>query len=404
MVLYTIIKYELKSFWTDRVAVIMYLTLPFLFIWLFIQAFSPYLYTDRFSEKFNLAIVDQDKSAAAKLIVKQFESVSYLRDYIQILHTDQGSALSMLKANNIAGIIMLPPDFIDSIYRGDNAPLIYIGNKSQQAASDLIKNQLISATNLVSAGQSGVITVLRFTQWGGGSRSLQEQQLKQSLYKFTLNSFGRNRIFIEKTVSAIPDVNPAEYFTAAITVIFATFLGISSMKSLINEQVSGLRDRFMASPVEIYWLIGGKFCATYLLVVTQITIMLITTGLVFGNYLGGAVVNTLLVVAVSAFAVSAWSIFVASISPTPQTADLLGYLGTLILAVIGGNIYPLMAMPKLIKVLSNFTYNKWAMAGFLKLFSGAGSVAVTNEVLGLLTIGIVLLIGATGVFTLAWRR
>lgn len=404
MVMYTIIKQELKIFRKDRAAVIMLFTLPFLFIWLFMQAFSPYLYSSRYSEKFAIAIVDNDRTTASKMIVSQFETAVYLQDYVKVHHTDESTALKMLNQNRISGIIIIPPEFISSIYQGENKPFTYIGNKSRQATSDLVKNQLLSATNLVSAGQSGVITVWRYTKWGGGSPELQEQQLNESLYKFTMNSFGRNRIFTAKTVSSIPDVKPAEYFTAALLIVFATFLGIRGMKSLVNEKASGLTNRLRASPVKNWQIIGGKFLVTFLLVVIQIALILLATGIVFDNYLGGPVANMALIVAASAFAVAAWSIFVACISPTPQAADLLGYLGTPLLAMIGGNIYPLVAMPEVIKGLSNFSFNKWAMDGFLKLFAGDPSAPVTNDALMLFITGSMLLAGATGIFTLSGRK
>jgi ABC-2 type transport system permease protein len=68
--------------------------------------------------------------------------------------------------------------------------------------------------------------------------------------------------------------------------------------------------------------------------------------------------------------VSAWSVFVASISSSPASADVIGNLGILLMAVVGGSIYPLSSMPGFMRGLSRLTINRWAMDGFMVLFSG----------------------------------
>jgi len=69
---------------------------------------------------------------------------------------------------------------------------------------------------------------------------------------------------------------------------------------------------------------------------------------------------------------------------------MIGNLGILLMAVIGGNIYPLTSMPDYIKVLSRFTISRWAMEGFIVLFSGNDAASTGVYALALTAIGIVL--------------
>ena len=84
--------------------------------------------------------------------------------------------------------------------------------------------------------------------------------------------------------------------------------------------------------------------------------------------------------------------FCLVISPTPAAADLAGSLGTLLMAAIGGSIYPLTSLPDGIKSLSYLTINRWAVDGFLQVFSGQISPSYYHD------IGILMLMGAVYIF------
>ncbi len=404
MLVWQICKNELKMFIKDRVALIMLFTLPLLFIWLFMQAFSPYLYDSRYSELFSIAIVDEDNTTLSQMLVNQFQGEEYIEKYVQVHHTDRSTAMDMLEKDEIAGIIIMPEDFTGSIYRGENRSLIYIGNQAQAFTSDLLKGQLESSCQLVSAGQSGVLAVLRSIALGGANADLRDSQLQETVYAFTMDALDRTRIFAEKTVSFIPNVNPSEYFSASLIIVFVAFLSIRGMKSLLDEKEPGMGNRLKSSPLRLWQLIGGKLLASFLVAFVQLIVIVSITGLVFQNYFGGSMLNLCLLFLAAAFAVAAWAMFVAGVSPNPQVASLLGYVGTPVLAIIGGNIYPLVAMPDILKTASQFTLNRWAMDGFLKVFAGDTSFTVGQDVSMLIIIGAVFLVLGTVSFGLAWKR
>ena len=92
------------------------------------------------------------------------------------------------------------------------------------------------------------------------------------------------------------------------------------------------------------------------------------------------------------FTVSACAIFVAVISPTSAVADLAGSLGTLLMAAIGGSIYPLTSLPDGIKSLSYLTINRWAVDGFLQIFSGQISASYCYDIGVLVLMGMIYII------------
>ena len=62
------------------------------------------------------------------------------------------------------------------------------------------------------------------------------------------------------------------------------------------------------------------------------------------------------------------------------------------MAVVGGSIYPLSSMPDFIRKLSKFTINRWAMEGFMIIFSGNELLSLTNHVYVLIAMGLFMLV------------
>jgi len=59
------------------------------------------------------------------------------------------------------------------------------------------------------------------------------------------------------------------------------------------------------------------------------------------------------------------------------------------MAAIGGSIYPLTSLPDGIKSLSYLTINRWAVDGFLQIFSGQISASYYHDIVILMLMGAV---------------
>lgn len=404
MLIFTVIKNELKVFRKDKVSLAVYLGLSLFFIWVFMQIFSPYHYEKRYSEVIELGLVNQDNTALSKMITNQFKTAEGVKDLLKFHDLAEEEALTKLRANELTGVILLPEGFVNSIYWGENKPFIFIGNNSQRAKADLIRYQLNSACNLITAGQSGVITVWRYAKWGGADQALLDQLYNDTVYRFTMSSLGRGRVYASETVSAIPAVGPAEYFTAALLIVFGTFLGIKQTKTLVVEKEAGIFRRLKGTKAGAWQIILGKLGANFIIMLGQLFLVLLISRYFFQNYLGNRFLDLLIITSASALCISAWAIFVAAISPSSQTADLLGYLGTLFLAIIGGNIYPMVALPGYIKSLHGFSFTKYAMEGFLKLFAGSPTASLYHESVILMGFSCTLIFFAILAMKLEWSK
>ncbi|GEN35674.1 ABC transporter permease [Aneurinibacillus danicus] len=391
MLVKTLILKELTLYWRDRKAIGLLLVLPLFFIWLFVQVLSPYLFSSRYSQAFEIAFVDEDQTFNTKMISRQLEELDYMKGFITVHKTERTQAMRMLETNRIAGAIMIPKGFTASLYSGDNYPVEFIGNRTRKEQADQIKNQLISAMNDLSAGQSAVKAVWHAARDGGASAEQLDRVMKDSVLDFMMRALGRNEIYEEITLSSIPQVSFPEYFTSALAVVFVSFLGIRGSRSLAEEKELGMLDRFRAASVGMWQVFTGKFFGIFLLLWIQTALLVIGASLLFDNYLGAQPASFLFVFTATAFAVASWSFLLAVLGLFSKGTELLGYIGTFFLAIIGGNIYPLFSLSDSLQTASEFTFTRWAMHGMLKIFSGDESLSVWPETRMLLIIGCVLL-------------
>lgn len=393
-------KNDLKLFFRDWKAVVLLLAMPFLFISFFTYALSPYLNKSSFVEPFVIALVDHEDTAQTRIFARQLSEVAVFKE---ILRVDEIKAKELISKNEIAAAVIIPQGFSDSIAAGENKPVTVVGNRTLPLQSFIVENLMQSAANLISAAQSAINTIYHYNEKAGLKDRELEEQYNQSTMKFFLEAVSRNEIYSQLDQTPGFSLTPVEYFTSALITVFLMFAGMPAMKMLVTERTMGLTRRLSASPARSWQIILSKFFLSVILSVLQFSIIIALTSLVFKNYWGAPVKNILLLFAGILFAVSAWSIFVSAISRTPASADVIGNLGILLMAVIGGSIYPLSSMPAFVRSLSSLTINRWAMDGFMVLFSGNDGLSVANQVYALLGMGVVLLLLSAGIMKLSKR-
>jgi len=394
---FTLLKTDIKLVLKDWKAVALLLVMPFLFICFFAYVLTPYLDKSNFIEPFAIALVDKEDTAQTRILSRQLEEIGI---FSEVLRVDENEARRLISENRAASIIIIPEGFSESVAAGENKPVTVIGNRSLPLQSLVVKNIVESAANLVSASQSAINTIYHYSQKAGLEGKELEKEFNDSVMKFFLEALARNEIYSSVEASSVFDLTPVEYFTSALIVVFLLFTGMPAMKMLVTERSYGLAKRLRSSPVRIWQVILSKFMVSLFISIIQFIIIIALTALFFKNYWGAPVENILMLFGGILFAVSAWSIFVSSISKTPASADIIGNLGILLMAVIGGSIYPLSSMPGFVRSMSKLTINRWAMDGFMVIFSGNRALSPLNQVYMLLLIGLALLALSAGVMKL----
>jgi ABC-2 type transport system permease protein len=374
--------------------------MPFAFILFFSYALAPYLNKTSFLEPFDIAVIDYEQNQQTDILLSQLKDISVFNN---ILEVGEDEAEYLISQNIIAAAIIIPEGFAESVMVGENKPVMVIGNRSMPLQSRTVKNLVQSAASLVTAGQSAINTVYHYSRQAGLSGVELDEVYRQSTMKFLLEALSRNEIFSELETQTAYDLTPMEHFTAALIVVFLMFAGMPGMKMMVTERSLGLTRRLAASSIKMWQLVLSKLIVSLLISGFQFSIVAVLTSVILKNYWGISAGNILLMLGAVVFAVSSWSVFVSAVSKTPAAADAIGNLGILLMAVIGGSIYPLHYMPDIVKALSGLTINKWGMEGFMKLFSGNQALSIAENVTALLIIGAVFFTLSIGVLKLRRR-
>lgn len=384
----TLLKNDARLFLKDWKACLLLLAAPLLFISFFTYALSPYLDKSSFIEPFPIALVDMEDTTQTRMLENQLKEISL---FSEIRRLGEDEAMQELSAQIVGGVIIIPDDFTNSVAVGENRPVTVVGSSAKPLQAYIVKNIIQSAANLVSAAQSAIITIYHYDYEAGLSGAELDARYNNAIMEYIMEALARNEVFTTVDRQSGYDLTPVEYFTAALIVVFMMFAGMPGMKMLVTERSEGITRRLSAAPVGMWKVILSKLIVSVLLLIMQFGLIIAVTSKLFNNYWGAPIKNILILFGGIILAVSAWSLFVAAVSSSPASADIIGNLGILLMAVVGGSIYPLSSMPAFIRNLSRLTINRWAMDGFMVLFSGNDAMGTGLYAMVLATMGCVLL-------------
>ncbi len=396
-----LLKNDIRLFLRDWKACALLLAAPLIFISFFAYALAPYLDKSSFIEPFPIALVDKEDTTQTRILINQLEEIGI---FSEIQRMDEPEALSSLKEGEVGGVVIIPVDFTNSIAFGENNPAVVIGNGSKPLQAYIVKNVAQSAVNLVTAAQSAINTIWYYDNQAGITGDELDARFNSAVMQYMLRALARTAVFADVEAGGQSNLTPAEYFTAALIVVFMMFAGMPGMKMMVTERSEGITMRLTAAPVAMWKAVLSKLIVSVMLITVQFGIIILMTSKIFNNYWGAPIGDVLLLFGGIVLAVSAWSVFIAALSKTPAAADIIGNLGILLMAVIGGSIYPLSSMPGFIRRASMLTINRWAMDGFMVLFSGNSLAHTGTQALVLAMMSLLLFLFSAVTMRFSRRR
>ena len=160
------------------------------------------------------------------------------------------------------------------------------------------------------------------------------------------------------------------YYAAGIGVMFLLFSMAGAGGSLLEEEESGTLERLLTSNVGMGRLLLGDWIFFAALGIAQVTLMFVWGAVVFGldlwtpQHLAGFVAMTF----VTATAAAAFGILLATIARSRAQLSGFSTIIILIMSALGGSMVPRFIMPDFMHTTALFTFNGWALDGYLKVF------------------------------------
>jgi ABC-2 type transport system permease protein len=168
--------------------------------------------------------------------------------------------------------------------------------------------------------------------------------------------------------------------------IFGMFFVVMPIASLfIVERRDGTLARLVAQQVPFSMLLVGKVLPYFVVNLAQAALMLLA-GRILVPWFGGEVLalparwDLLTAVAAStSLAAIGWGLLVAVCARTLEQATVIGGVGNILAAAVGGIMVPRFVMPPGMQTLADFSPMAWALDGFHEVIlreSGAAGIVV----------------------------
>ena len=183
-----------------------------------------------------------------------------------------------------------------------------------------------------------------------------------------------------------------------LAVLFA-FLSTQLVGTLFfREHAWGTWDRLRASPASTADIVVGKVAPLYLAQLAQFGVLLTVGALLFGFRPDGSVAALAVVAAVFAAMLVAYAVMLVALCPTMDMALVLGNLGGMVMAGLGGALAPVSSLPQWAQAVAHVSPAYWALNAMRSItLDHAGLPGVAGSV------GILLLFGVGFGVVAAWR-
>lgn len=195
------------------------------------------------------------------------------------------------------------------------------------------------------------------------------------------------------------DISGFQVTVPANSVLFGFFIVITVALSFAGEKRTGTWRRVLAAPVARWQALVGTLVPYYLIGLFQLAVLFGIGAVGFGMTVAGSV-PALVVLSMSVVLCAVClGLAFASIGGTERQIGGVGSMTLLIMALLGGCMFPRMLMPKALQDIGHIVPHSWALDGYHTLLvrPGSGFADVAPSIAALL--------GFAAVFALfgVWR-
>ncbi|HOZ84224.1 MAG TPA: ABC transporter permease [Niabella sp.] len=396
---------DLRLFFKDKRAVLLTFALPILLITLFAFAFGG-VGKNKKESKVSMQISDLDNSQASGLAVGVFDSL----ERIQSTFLPLNEAQENIKKGKKSCVLVIHKGFSDSLAAGKTLPLELQFDEANEIEVGLLQQSLIPTVSMLpfKIGDPKIVMGNRFSSIIPNSDTglkkdiqLKSDDLFEDVARGMTSSNESNLaasffgdLKMTKLVAAKEDNNlglvQAVAGTAIMMLLFAV-VGIGS--SILEEKQEGTLKRLLYTPMNPLGILFGKMVYANTISILQLTVMFLFAAIVFGLNIFSHLGSLMVTILATAFACSAFGVFLASFSKSRQQVQGLSTLIVLVMSAIGGSMIPIFFMPPIMQKAAILSVNYWSIQAFYDIFwrdLSFFSATFLTRILILLLIGSVL--------------
>lgn len=413
---------DLKLMRRDRFGLFWIFAFPLLLALFFGSIFSGQ--GNRGNRALKLAIVDEDRTTGSKKLIEQLKA----SDALTVIESTLDQAKDKVRRGDLVALLVIPKGYgsFDSPFN-PNRPALKIGlDPSRQAEAGYLQGLLTEAT---FKGMQDLFTNPKKLS-ADMKKALKEIEEDEDIPEEQRNSLrdffqSMDKFFSKadpKMMQEGPQFQPAKIDRISIsrdqgarprssfeiTFPSSTLWGIlgcvqAFVISIVSERTGGTLLRLRISPLTWRQVLGGKALACFLTCMMVALAMLLFGRLVFGVRIEARPLHLILAIASIGICFVGMMMFLATLGKTIEGVAGVAWGILMPLAMIGGGMIPLIAMPDWMLTLSHFSPVKW---GILSLEGAIWREFALQEMLlpCAILIGVGVVFFSLGVRKLSWSE
>ncbi len=374
---------DLRIAYRDRTGLLMLLAMPLILIAVLGAVFGSAFSDAPTIAAIPIAVVDLDKTQFSEALWSVL-SGDELADLIVAKQLTQSEAEAELQQGNLAGALVIPAGFSDSVLGSGSSELLVLRDPGQEFQASVLQSIAQAFADQLTSAR---LTVQEALQTG---QNIDPVQLGQQVAQLVVES----RVRLEREV-VVPGaaISSFQYYTFGMACMFLLMAGNFGLQSLAEEEKKQTYARMMATPTTRFNYLLGKVGGQVALAFTQFLILAVGTRLIYGVF-WGSWPAVLMVGFAYSLTVGGLSILVSSLVRSGAAALSGWMIGVQVGTALGGGMVPLYVFPDFMQQVAMISPVFWGLKSFLAL--GMGQPMPWEYVLPLLVIGVIsILLGLT---------
>lgn len=409
------IKKDILVYWRDRKEVLISLLAPILIIIVLNLVFSGITFDDAGDMDIYAGLVVEDDEVAG---LAQFEET--LRD-MDMSDTEMEAMMQQASAMTSSELIL---SFFDDPEISD---WIHTREMNETEAKELVKNGELDA--VIKIQEDFTYDVLGQVMLGQPANTsihvqIEDHSIETNIlsdmidnYMETLNfQFAIGAVAEGQTEDAVlpqggreviqedvVEIDLAQYFTAAMSTLFALFIATTVAAKTETEKRERVFNRILLTDSRPFSYLMGKIISTFCLAWVQLMIVFFATDLLLGIFPGKSAefwLGIIVIVTFFSFVVAGLSAIFTSLMlrlKNVNAANVLSTIFIMLIAALGGNFFPLEGSPEWLQAFSGWMPTGITISLFTELLQNGDAISFavplmkqSGYFLGFLLIGILM--------------
>lgn len=346
------------------------LILPILAILMAVQISTSLFVNHNFISPITLVIVDQEQSFYTNLFIQKITETPSLEQNIEIIKSSKEEGYKLLKENKAGGMVIIPDEFTSNMQKSIFDPIIVIGNHKKPLEAAIIKEGMESATNLMSAAQSAVFTIVHYGMEQGLTPDQVDQVFQKAAISFSLKALGRGQLFSQTIKTPWMDLQASYFYFSSILILFLSLYGLQGMYLYMSQKENKIITRMISTGLPLWKIILGKWLALTFFLFVHANLIVWLCKLMKLFEISGEIGLAILLLLITSSCISSLTLIISMISKNSYLASMMIFALSLLGVFLGGGLIPYSYMPSFMEQFGKFTLNYWSNQGLIyALFS-----------------------------------